>query len=170
MATPKKLTSNDVERLLSTLVEALQAEFQEDLTSVALFGSFARGDWHGESDIDLLVVCRNLPREPFERQRAFMRAAARADRLTAELMAGRDPCQWAPILKTEVEAAHHSPLFLDMTEDARLLHDRGGFFATVLRGMRERMRELGSHRVAMPDGSWYWDLKPDYRFGEVVEI
>ena len=24
--------------------------------------------------------------------------------------------------------------------------------------------------VFLDDGSWYWDLKPDFRFGEVVEI
>jgi hypothetical protein len=32
------------------------------------------------------------------------------------------------------------------------------------------MRALGSRRVYLADGSWYWDLKPDFRFGEVVEI
>ena len=170
MATPRKLESNQMERLLTALVEALKAEFQDELTSVVLFGSFARGDWHGESDIDVLVVCHGLPRGPFERQRAFMRAAARVDHLAAELPAEGALWHWAPILKTEAEASHRSPLFLDMTEDARLLYDRADFFAGVLRGLRERMRELGSRRVAMPDGSWYWDLKPDYRFGEVVEL
>lgn len=55
-------------------------------------------------------------------------------------------------------------------EDARILHDRGGFFATVLAGLRERLRELGARRVFLEDGSCYWDLKPDYRFGEIFEI
>ena len=26
-----------------------------------------------------------------------------------------------------------------------------------------RLRELGSRRVELADGSWYWDLKPDMR-------
>lgn len=55
-------------------------------------------------------------------------------------------------------------------EDGLLILDRDGFFAAVLSGMRERMRTLGSRRVDLADGSWYWDLKPDFRFGEVVEI
>jgi hypothetical protein len=29
---------------------------------------------------------------------------------------------------------------------------------------------LGSRRVFIADGSWYWDLKPDFRFGEAVEL
>ena len=51
-----------------------------------------------------------------------------------------------------------------------LLLDRGAFFANVLDAMRARMRALGSRRVFLEDGNWYWDLKPDFRFGEVVEI
>ena len=55
-------------------------------------------------------------------------------------------------------------------EDGILLVDRGDFFRDVLDGLRERMRQLGSRRVFLGDGSWYWDLKPDFRFGEVVEL
>jgi hypothetical protein len=32
------------------------------------------------------------------------------------------------------------------------------------------MAELGSRRVELADGSWYWDLKPDWRPGEVVDL
>jgi predicted nucleotidyltransferase len=49
---------NDKERrVLKRLVELLKAEFGEDLRSVWLYGSRARGEKSGpESDIDLLVV------------------------------------------------------------------------------------------------------------------
>jgi hypothetical protein len=53
-----------------------------------------------------------------------------------------------------------------MVEDAMLILDRNRLFEQVLAGMRE----LGSRRVHLPDGSWYWDLKPDFRWGDVVEI
>jgi len=78
--------------------------------------------------------------------------------------------EWDLVTKSPEEARFHSPLYLDMVSDAVLLFDRDGFFEQILRAMRERMSELGSRRVALPDGSWYWDLKPDYRFGERVEI
>jgi uncharacterized protein len=77
---------------------------------------------------------------------------------------------WNLVIKTPEEAAHHSPLYLDIVEDGILLVDRDGFFRSILDAMRVRMRALGSRRVMLPDGSWYWDLKPDFRFGEVVEI
>ena len=71
--------------------------------------------------------------------------------------------------KTPDEARFCSPLYLDLVEDGMLV-DRGDFFRDVLDGLRERMRQLGSRRVFLGDGSWYWDLKPDFRFGEVVEL
>jgi hypothetical protein len=74
------------------------------------------------------------------------------------------------VTKTPEEARAHSPLYLDMVEDGVLIVDRDGFFRSVLDAIRSRMRELGSRRVFLPDGTWYWDLKPDFRFGEVVEI
>ena len=77
---------------------------------------------------------------------------------------------WNLIVKTPGEATFRSPLYLDMVEDAILILDRRRFFEDVLAGMRERMRELGGRRIHLPDGSWYWDLKPSFRWGDVVEI
>lgn len=36
-------------------------------TQIFLYGSVARGNFNGESDIDLLVASPNLPKEPLER-------------------------------------------------------------------------------------------------------
>ena len=34
----------------------------------------------------------------------------------------------------------------------------------------ERLLELGAKKVSLPDGSYYWDLKPDWKPREVIEI
>lgn len=51
-----------------------------------------------------------------------------------------------------------------------MLHDPDGILARELEAIRQRLRELGSRRIELPDGSWYWDLKPDWRPGEIVEL
>ncbi len=43
---------------LTAFVDRLQQRYGDDLLRVRLFGSKARGDAHGESDFDLLVVLR----------------------------------------------------------------------------------------------------------------
>jgi hypothetical protein len=74
-----------------------------------------------------------------------------------------------PILKTPEKAVAGSPLFLDMIDDARILYDRDGFFARRLALLCERLTQLGAKRP-WRGNTWYWDLKPDFRPGEVFEL
>jgi hypothetical protein len=75
----------------------------------------------------------------------------------------------ARIVRTPAEAARPIPLYLDLTEDAVILHDRGGFFADVLERVRTSLRRLGARRIRQGT-AWYWDLKPDFQPGDVIEI
>ena len=56
-----------------------------------------------------------------------------------------------------------------MVEDARVLYDRNGFFANELTRLRSKLTQLGAKRV-WKGNVWYWDLKPDYRPGEVFDL
>jgi hypothetical protein len=58
---------------------------------------------------------------------------------------------------------------LDMTEEAIILYDRDGFFAGILERLRKKLRELGAQRKRKGK-VWYWDLKPDYKPGEVIDL
>jgi predicted nucleotidyltransferase len=159
-----------VENLLQDLLAALHETQGENLVSVVLYGSVARGEAHARSDIDLLIICHDLPRGAFDRWRVFRQATDRLKAQQEALLQQGYTVRWSPVLKTVEEAKYHSPLYLDMTLDARLLYDRDGFFNGVLDEMRARMRELGSRRVTLPSGTQYWDLKPDYQWPEIVEL
>lgn len=170
---------DDDRRTIPRVPESLQEPFRsaleaaadawvaggERLISIVLFGSVARAQAGPTSDIDVLLVAEGLPRSLADRRRPFLQAweHARAAR-------GLPHVEWNLVVKTPDEARVRSPLYLDLVPDGILILDRQGFFAEVLAGMRARMRELGSRRIHLPDGSWYWDLKPDFRFGEVVEL
>ena len=135
------------------------------LHSLVLFGSVARGRSTAHSDIDLLVIADDFPRSLRERRRPLLAAWSHV-----RARQGLPAVEWNLVTKSPEEARRHSPLYLDIVEDGILLIDRADFFRTVLDGMRARMQELGSRRVFLDDGRWYWDLKPDFRFGEVVRI
>ena len=163
---PPEISKSLQEPFRTALITAVGAWVKrEGLVSIVLFGSVARRQARPTSDIDVLVVAENIPRRPADRRQPFLDAWETA-RATRDL----PPVEWNLIVKTPDEARYRSPLYLDMVEDAILVFDRGRFFEEVLAGMRERMRKLGSRRVHLPDGSWYWDLKPDFRWGDVVEI
>jgi hypothetical protein len=75
----------------------------------------------------------------------------------------------SPVFKTPAEVEAGSPLFLDMIDDARLLHDTDGFFRRYLDGFRRRLQALGSRRIWLGN-AWYWELKPDLKPGEVFTL
>lgn len=150
---------------LDTAAGAWMAALQERLISIVLFGSVARGTARPDSDLDVLVVAEGFPRTLAERRGILLQGWEGVRSAT-----GLPPIVWSLVTKTPGEAATRSPLYLDMVDEGILVLDRGGFFRSVLDGLARRMRELGTRRVMLDDGSWYWDLKPDFRWGEVVEL
>jgi hypothetical protein len=76
---------------------------------------------------------------------------------------------FSPILKTVEEARRLSPVYLDMVDDAFVLYDVGGFFKSVLDKLREALRKLGARRVVV-GSRWYWDLKPEFKYGDEIVI
>ncbi len=149
---------------------SLEGLLGDRLVSVVLFGSVARGDVSDSSDLDLLIVAKNLPDIRFERMRLFDEAE---DLCRDELKAICDhygiTASFSPIIKDIEEAGRASPLYLDIVEDGVILYDRDDFMKNVLERLRRKLRELGTRRVRR-GRKWYWVLKPEVRVGEVVEI
>ncbi|MBI2059702.1 MAG: nucleotidyltransferase domain-containing protein [Nitrospirae bacterium] len=158
-------------RFLEAFTHGLQEQHQDDLVSVVLFGSVARGTASPESDIDILIVLtRPESNEIWWSQRALLEKLAQTcpeGRLDEDLPGTTRVRHFT--LSTE-QARKNRHLYLDMTEEAVILFDRNGFFAGKLEEMRKRLKELGSRRVWQPDGSWYWEIKPDLKFGEEFEL
>lgn len=149
--------------LLNQLVNLCREHYGERLVSLAVFGSVGRGTARPDSDIDLLLIVEDLPSGRIARIKEFAALEAALGR------AVKGHIELSPVLKTPEEIAGGSPLLLDMVEDARILFDRDDFFRTVLKGLKDRLQKLGARRI-WRGNIWYWDLKPDYRPGEIFEI
>lgn len=155
--------------LLEKLTKLLQEEFQDRLVSVVLYGSVARGNNRKDSDIDLLLVIKDLPKTITERVILFDKVERRLDDDVVRLMDEGYYVTFSPVLKTPEEAVRFSPIYMDMTEDAIILYDRDGFFRKVLEKTRKRLKELGFERVWLSEKSWYW-RKRDYKLGEIIDF
>ncbi len=155
--------------LLADLVGACRGHYGDDLLSVAVYGSVGRGMPRPDSDVDLLIVAEGLADRHALRVRDFRAIeAALTSRFDEAVAAGLHP-DLSPVLMTPSELDRGSMLLLDMTEDARILFDPAGRLAGALERLRGRLRELGSRRVWLGN-AWYWDLKPDYRPGDVFDL
>jgi len=157
------------DRLLDRLRDALMAHYGERLVAVAAFGSVGRGTQREDSDVDLLIVARDLPPGRFHRVEEFLPVEARLETALREVAPDGASVMLAPVFKSPAEVEHGSPLFLDMVEDARILYDPEGFLAGYLERLRARLSELGARRI-WRGNAWYWDLKPDLKPGEVFDL
>jgi len=155
----------------SKLVELVTAAAREvyggRLVSLAVFGSVARGTPRPDSDIDLLLVAEDLPRGRLKRMEEFARVEEIIRTQSAEFEYIKP--ELSPIIKEPKEIYQGSLVFLDLVEDARICHDKDGFLARYLAGLKERLDRMGARRIYR-GGAWYWVLKADYRPGEVIEI
>lgn len=56
MKTQYPIQSEAIKPILDRFRQELQREYQEKLLGMILFGSYARGDFHQDSDVDLLLL------------------------------------------------------------------------------------------------------------------
>ena len=57
--------------LVDDLVAIAKKKLNDNLISMILYGSVARGDASRDSDVDVCLVCRKLPKSPLKRSRMF---------------------------------------------------------------------------------------------------
>ena len=155
--------------LLVRMAKAAKTFYGDRLVSVVVYGSVGRGTMRHDSDVDVLIVARDLPRGRLNRVRECTAVETALAPAFQDLLSQGVHTELSPVFKTPQEAEAGSPLFFDMVEDARLLYDDHGFFAARLERLRRRFAELGSKRI-WNGNVWYWDLKPDYKPGEVFEL
>lgn len=155
--------------LLEKLLELILARLGDNLVSVVVYGSVARGSPKKDSDIDILIVADSLPESRIKRQELFLEIESPIEPIINDLWDRGFHTDFSPIILSVNEALRIRPIYLDMVEDAVILYDKDGFFSKVIDRLRGRLRELGARRIWVGN-RWYWILKPDIKFGEVVNI
>jgi predicted nucleotidyltransferase len=151
-----------IEQQLKRFLEVLQSRWGQDLVSVVLFGSWARGDPKEESDIDLLLIREGFPRSRLDRHKEIFDAARAVSKEFASQISA------IPLMPEEATAVR--PFYLGILTSHVFLFDRDGFFQRILDRLAQRLRALGSERRLDRDGYEYWILKKDLRIGEAVEL
>ena len=163
------MLKQEFDRLLSEVLRAVQLYYNERLVTLAVFGSVARGTQRPDSDLDLLLVCDPLPAGRMRRIAEFRKVEEQLELLLKSLETMGITTTLSVVIKTPAEVQRGGLFYLDFIEDARLLYDKGNFFRGFLDQLRDRLSKLGARRV-WRGNVWYWDLKPDFKPGDVFEI
>jgi predicted nucleotidyltransferase len=125
----------NVELAIKEFVEACKEKFKENLVSIVLFGSYARGNFKETSDVDLLVIVKNLPESVWER-----------DKLIGEIIWAILVKRWVRISTILVEpeeikmhAEWPNPIFYGILLGYRSLLGNE-FFEEIISLVKERIR------------------------------
>src|SRR3989304_1103762 len=156
--------------LLAKLLDLIKDNYENRLISLILYGSVSRGTAKKDSDVDIILVVENLSYT--EAMNRFLLVEDRLKESTEYLSiksTGYSP-EVKPIIFSREEASESRYIFLDVVNDGIILYDKNAFFKQRLEKLRKRLRDLESKRITREDGSWYWILAPNIKFGESFEI
>ncbi|MEZ0343266.1 MAG: nucleotidyltransferase domain-containing protein [Caldimicrobium sp.] len=160
----------DLEIFIEKIFKEVKRYYGDRLISFVLFGSQARGTQRPDSDIDLLLVIKDLPKSRLKRSEEFTTKIENKLEKELERLYSKGIYTWInAILKTPEEIEKGSLLLLDMIEDAKILYDKEDFFKKRLERLKKRLEKWGAKRV-WKGNAWYWILKPDLKPGERIEI
>lgn len=148
---------------IQTLLELIQRVYGNSLISLAIFGSYARGEAKPSSDIDLLLILKDPPKRIShpKRNEFFVREIELPldDFLTVEI---------SPLILYRKEAASFNPLYLDMVSHHLMIIDRRHFLKNILIQTARKMKRWGSSKHET-GGHWYWKIKPGIKWGEIID-
>jgi hypothetical protein len=164
----RKIAQERYVKLLCDCFRSVREMFE--LSSFAVYGSVARGVAERHSDIDVLVISNDFSGSIGSRIDQLCKAE---DKLKDELswLRRHDIYTSLSFYPLREDEAKKTPLlFLDLTEEAIVIYDKNNFLKNVLTELKAKLSRLGGRRIFIDEKRWYWNLKPDYRFGEEIAI
>jgi hypothetical protein len=165
----KRIKLEDCKPILGIFISSLKPMLGVKILSIAIFGSIARSNGRSESDIDLIIVYRGR-RKDIEKKVIKVILKLRETREYRDLEESGFYPEISPIFISQEELEKHPWILLDVVDHGIILIDSDNQLRNELTRMAEKMAKLGSKKIKLPDGSWYWNLKPDLRVGEVFEL
>lgn len=155
-----------IERLLERTLDAFG---RGNILSFALFGSIVRGKAKPESDIDILLVHKEVDFAPVALFVKVFLGLKNSEEYQALRNQGIYPSP-SPIFMTPKMLSENPLILLDIMTEGILLYDKDSTLEKMFTSLREKLERLGAKKLTLKDGSWVWDLKPDWKMGEEIEI
>jgi predicted nucleotidyltransferase len=156
--------------LIKKIFKEVKKYYGKNLVSFVIFGSVAKETTSPYSDIDLLIISKNLPDGRTKRVIEFIEnIEKKVEKDIKKLRKKEIFTELSPVIKKPEEVKTGSFLFLDMIEDAIIYYDRNEFFRNYLNTLKEKLKRYGAKKV-YKKGGYYWVIKEDFNIKEGIEI
>lgn len=129
--------------LLKDFIDILKDNLKDNLTSVILYNIPKKDATHLQSDIDLLVICKNLPNSKWERYDLIMKLLAMLEPKVEELHKKTGVYLYlSPVLKSQKEAQQINKTYFDLVKNGKILFDRNDFFKQIIKVVENLSKKL----------------------------
>ncbi len=137
-----------------------------NLVAIVHYGSTVTSPLKRTTDIDLLVIVRELPHGRNQLSGLFDEIEFKLLHSYGEaLSANGFNLVWSPVVKTLVRAKKFWLPYLDMTEKSSILYDPDHEAAAILERTRVWICKSGARKIQR-GLSCYWDLCPNFKQGQ----
>ena len=127
--------------ILKETVARARSLFGDDLRSVVLYGSRARGNARPDSDFDLLIIADSLPNERQRREPALDIAEVGFDYGVSIQVLLATPEE------AEQAVATGAPLMFEIYDAHRLIYDHEGFFLHLVRRFAGQLQDWRARKL-----------------------
>jgi len=136
------------ENILKQIVDRIKNRLGEGVLSIVLFGSMTRGDFTESSDIDVLVIARNLPDDWRDRDKIILELAEIGFKY------GR-PVHITLTDEYEMNASieQGAPLVFGLHDANKIVFGRDGFFEKLMKRFDDNMKRWGVRKIR--NGEWF---------------
>ena len=155
--------------LLDLFVTEIEANQGDNLRSIIQFGSTVHRPLKRDTDLDLMLVFKEVPAGRGPRLLITAKAEKAAEPFLARLLEKGFHLDLSPIIKSVEEFGRFSLLYLDMVEHSRIKVDKDGMAKSIFDKTAEWIKTSGARRV-QKGLYWYWDLNPNCKPGDVFKI
>ncbi|MCM8779166.1 MAG: nucleotidyltransferase domain-containing protein [Candidatus Omnitrophica bacterium] len=164
-----KIKSSVYYPLINRYMKELISQLKEEVLAITLFGSVARNTARKDSDIDILLLLSKKDKKIHDKiieidissydweENQILRKKGYSTKIY-------------DIEKTEGELRNNPLILLDILDHGIVLYDPYKKMRHLLHDFKNKLKELGTKKIVFSDGKWCWDLKPDWKPGEIVEI
>ncbi len=156
---------------LNSYVSLLKKNFNNNLISVILYGSVARGKWTYESDIDLLLIFSDEIVNLSGFNKTLTNITVTFEK-TLQLKDGNNKTiycslQEYPIFLNDLDNIR--TLFYDIAMDGIILYDRANVGFSFIERINQRIVNKNIKRIFVSDKDFYWK-RNNVEFGELIEL
>ena len=138
------------------LCKKLKKELKDNLISFIIFGSTARGTAKKESDIDILLIVKDK--------------TSAEEKYLKEKIKLPESYLFSTIITTEKNLKENPYILLDITQEHIILYDFQNKGKNLILKLKEKLKQLGAKRYWLDKNRWYWDLYPDWKPGDKIEL